>query len=375
MDDRIARPHRPPRTSRVAEAALCRARAPWRVVRAVRRHARRVQQRRGAARAALFQPGQSERLRPRPRARGAAGARLHALAGAPGRARPERRRRLRARAEQERAGDAAARRSASTAPRSITFNDVERAAKGAPTTCGGPRCSSRIRAAAAHASRSSSRWIRSRPSSTRDPSVWLPDNLFLLQEYLPHDPDQGIVRLEFLGGELLYAMRVKTHGHFNLCPSPVCNPDEGGGECAIPESPVPLRPGRVLPLSDAPPEAIDDRPPHRPRRRPRRRRHRVPRNDRRPARLLRHQRQLEPAAIDRGGLGLRSLRAGSRLPDHPNPRPRTLSRLERKRPVPLEIEQKVCALACPDAKARTMRLCAADEWSGVSRRRPWWRRW
>jgi hypothetical protein len=34
----------------------------------------------------------------------------------------------------------------------------------------------------------------------RDPSVWLPDNLFLLQEYLPHDPEQGIVRLEFLGG-------------------------------------------------------------------------------------------------------------------------------------------------------------------------------
>ena len=62
-----------------------------------------------------------------------------------------------------------------------------------------------------------------------DPGVWLPDNLFLLQEYLPHDPDQGIVRLEFLGGELLYAMRVKTHGRFNLCPSPVCNPDDGDG--------------------------------------------------------------------------------------------------------------------------------------------------
>ena len=66
------------------------------------------------------------------------------------------------------------------------------------------------------------------------PSIWLPDNLFLLQEYLPHDPDQGIVRLEFLGGELLYAMRVKTHGRFNLCPSPVCNPEEGDGVCQIP---------------------------------------------------------------------------------------------------------------------------------------------
>ena len=33
----------------------------------------------------------------------------------------------------------------------------------------------------------------------RDPNVWLRDNLFLLREYLPHDPEQGIVRLEFLG--------------------------------------------------------------------------------------------------------------------------------------------------------------------------------
>ena len=26
---------------------------------------------------------------------------------------------------------------------------------------------------------------------TRDPAIWLPDNLFLLQEYLPHDPRPG----------------------------------------------------------------------------------------------------------------------------------------------------------------------------------------
>lgn len=91
----------------------------------------------------------------------------------------------------------------------------------------------------------------------RDPSVWLPDNLFLLQELLPHDPDQGIIRLEFLGGELLYAMRVKTHGQFNLCPSPVCNPDDGEGACALPESPAPSRPVEFFPFFDAPPDAID----------------------------------------------------------------------------------------------------------------------
>jgi glutathione synthase/RimK-type ligase-like ATP-grasp enzyme len=90
----------------------------------------------------------------------------------------------------------------------------------------------------------------------RDPAIWLPDNLFLLQELLPHDPDEGIIRLEFLGRELLYAMRVKTHGQFNLCPSPVCNPDEGDSACAMPEA-APARPVEFFPYFDAPPEAID----------------------------------------------------------------------------------------------------------------------
>jgi glutathione synthase/RimK-type ligase-like ATP-grasp enzyme len=91
-----------------------------------------------------------------------------------------------------------------------------------------------------------------------DPAVWLPDNLFLLQEYLPHDPEQGIVRLEFLGGELLYAMRVKTHGRFNLCPSPVCNPDEGAGACAVPEDPgVDAAPVEFVPYPDVPLDAVD----------------------------------------------------------------------------------------------------------------------
>ena len=85
-----------------------------------------------------------------------------------------------------------------------------------------------------------------------DPAVWLPDNLFLLQEYLPHDPEEGIVRLEFVGGELLYAMRVKTHGRFNLCPSPVCNPDEGDGVCEAPASPKPVGEGGAPPVEFSP---------------------------------------------------------------------------------------------------------------------------
>ena len=90
---------------------------------------------------------------------------------------------------------------------------------------------------------------------SRDPGIWLPDNLFVLQEYLPHDPDLGITRLEFLGGELLYAMRVVTHGRFNLCPSPVCNPDDGSGVCELPNEPA-APPVEFYPFPDVPEEAV-----------------------------------------------------------------------------------------------------------------------
>jgi glutathione synthase/RimK-type ligase-like ATP-grasp enzyme len=93
---------------------------------------------------------------------------------------------------------------------------------------------------------------------SRDPGIWLPDNLFLLQEYLPHDPDRGIIRLEFLGGELLYAMRVVTHGRFNLCPSPVCNPEDGAGSCEVPsEQTVDAPPVEFYPFRDVPGDAVD----------------------------------------------------------------------------------------------------------------------
>ncbi len=88
-----------------------------------------------------------------------------------------------------------------------------------------------------------------------DPTLWQPDNLFLLQELLPHDPERGIVRLEFLGGTLLYAMRVVTHGRFNLCPSPVCNPEEGEGLCEVPAADT-IAP-EFYPYPDVPREAVD----------------------------------------------------------------------------------------------------------------------
>lgn len=89
-----------------------------------------------------------------------------------------------------------------------------------------------------------------------DATVWRPDNLFLLQEYLPHDPEFGIIRLEFVGGKLLYAMRVVTHGRFNLCPSPVCNPGDGESEgaCTIPVAGPPVE---FYPFEDVPTEAVE----------------------------------------------------------------------------------------------------------------------
>ena len=59
------------------------------------------------------------------------------------------------------------------------------------------------------------------------PELWLPDSLLLLQEYVEHDDQEfGIVRMEFVGGEFLYALRVVSKGAFNLCPSDLCHPGE-----------------------------------------------------------------------------------------------------------------------------------------------------
>jgi glutathione synthase/RimK-type ligase-like ATP-grasp enzyme len=86
------------------------------------------------------------------------------------------------------------------------------------------------------------------------PEHWLPDNLLLLQEYLDTDPARGIVRMEFLGGELLYAMRVISHGRFNLCPAPVCNPEEG--ESTVCEGQNSSLPAEFYPYKEVPPQAV-----------------------------------------------------------------------------------------------------------------------
>lgn len=89
------------------------------------------------------------------------------------------------------------------------------------------------------------------------PGLWLPDNLLLLQEYLEHDPEVGIVRLEFVAGELLYAMRVISHGQFNLCPSVVCNPLDGAPMEGAPSELPPAAPVEFHAFPDVPVDAVE----------------------------------------------------------------------------------------------------------------------
>lgn len=88
------------------------------------------------------------------------------------------------------------------------------------------------------------------------PELWLPDNLLTLQEYFAVGASKGIVRMEFLGGELLYAMRVVSHGAFNLCPSETCNPESGESQCELPAA-APASPVEFYPYAEVPAAAVE----------------------------------------------------------------------------------------------------------------------
>jgi hypothetical protein len=51
------------------------------------------------------------------------------------------------------------------------------------------------------------------------------DGVTLIQEYI-ESPEPYITRVEFIGGKLLYALRVDTSMGYELCPADVCNDDE-----------------------------------------------------------------------------------------------------------------------------------------------------
>lgn len=139
-------------------------------------------------------------------------------------------------------------------PRSLAFNDVDAALEewtvGWPALLKPEQGGSGARMFLLHSAGELRKLLREQPS------LWLPDNLLMLQEYFPVDPARGIVRMEFLGTRLLYAMRVVSNGAFNLCPSEVCNPQNGGdSHCAIP-SQVPTPPVEFYPYPAVPAPAV-----------------------------------------------------------------------------------------------------------------------
>ena len=137
-------------------------------------------------------------------------------------------------------------------PRSLAFNDPEAALAqwtgGWPALIKPEQGGSGARMFLLHSPDELRKLLREQPS------LWLPDNLLLLQEYFPVDAAQGIVRMEFLGDKLLYAMRVVSHGAFNLCPSEACNPEDGGeSHCEIPAA----RPVEFYPYGAVPAAAVE----------------------------------------------------------------------------------------------------------------------
>ncbi|MGH9719678.1 MAG: ATP-grasp domain-containing protein [Bryobacteraceae bacterium] len=140
-------------------------------------------------------------------------------------------------------------------PRSLAFNDPETAlaqwTPGWPALLKPEQGGSGARMFLLHSPGELRKLLRDQPS------LWLPDNLLLLQEYFPVDAAQGIVRMEFLGGKLLYAMRVVSHGAFNLCPSESCNPEGGGqSDCVLPAQ-APARPVEFHPYPAVPAAAVE----------------------------------------------------------------------------------------------------------------------
>ena len=139
-------------------------------------------------------------------------------------------------------------------PRTLAFNDVDAALAAWgdrwPALIKPEQGGSGARMFLLNSSAELVRLLRDRPD------LWLPDNLLLLQELFEVNPSQGIVRMEFLGGELLYAMRVISHGAFNLCPSETCNPENGAdSECHVETKPA--KPVEFYPYKEVPATALE----------------------------------------------------------------------------------------------------------------------
>ena len=85
-----------------------------------------------------------------------------------------------------------------------------------------------------------------------------PDGVALVQEFL-EPADGGIVRVEVLGGEYLYAIKIfrDISGSFNLCPADICRLPEAPPRGDLGACPVEAKPGLQVTRYDAPPAVID----------------------------------------------------------------------------------------------------------------------
>jgi glutathione synthase/RimK-type ligase-like ATP-grasp enzyme len=142
-------------------------------------------------------------------------------------------------------------------PRTLAFNDpqaaIEKWDSGWPALLKPEQGGSGARMFLLNSTEELLRLLRERPD------LWSPDHLLTLQQYFATPPGQGIVRMEFLGGELLYAMRVISWGAFNLCPSETCNPESGaGGHCETPADNKPGRPVEFYPYKEVPRRAVEN---------------------------------------------------------------------------------------------------------------------
>ena len=87
-----------------------------------------------------------------------------------------------------------------------------------------------------------------------------PDGTALVQEYI-ESVESAIVRVEVLGGEYLYAIRIvrEAESGFNLCPADICQVPDGAAAPSPGLGACPVSPPAGLTVSrfDAPAEAID----------------------------------------------------------------------------------------------------------------------
>src|SRR5205814_2924697 len=76
------------------------------------------------------------------------------------------------------------------------------------------------------------------------------DGITLIQEYI-RAPEPFITRVEFVGGEFLYAVRVDTSLGFELCPADVCQ--IGDAYCPVGEQAAPVSESDPVPVGGSPP--------------------------------------------------------------------------------------------------------------------------